>query len=144
MASSSRTRWNGSMTAEHTADPGDPTLVFANFVSGLTVGLQAADVLAHWAPRKADASSDVLLTPVALSVDFQRYAAGLLAMPGGMSRSRCAACAPPGREPGDFLGRVHEVGGANSSQWDVHEVDGEEGGRCAHADTSGVPQSLRV
>ncbi|MEU1895695.1 peptide ligase PGM1-related protein [Streptomyces pristinaespiralis] len=71
---------------KQTRDVSGPTLVFANFASDLAVGLEASEVLDHWAkqaPRKMWLlrPGDVLLTPVPLSDAFQRYAAGLLDMP---------------------------------------------------------------
>ncbi|MGW0561658.1 preATP grasp domain-containing protein [Streptomyces sp. NPDC003016] len=70
---------------QQTSDGRGPTLVYANFVSDLALGLEASEVLDRWAeqaPRKVWLLSpgDVLLTPVPLSAAFHRYAAQLLAV----------------------------------------------------------------
>ncbi|WP_328404983.1 hypothetical protein OHS70_37125 [Streptomyces sp. NBC_00390] len=65
-----------------------PLIVYANFFSDVAVSLAAHDVLTQWAgqaPRKIWLlrPGDALVTPVAPSETFRRYACGLLGVPYG-------------------------------------------------------------
>lgn len=65
-----------------------PLIVYANFFSDVAVDLAAHGGLARWAeqaPRKIwlMRQGDVLVTPVALSPGFLRYACWLLGLPNG-------------------------------------------------------------